>query len=66
MQYVMPQDLKAFGLIPELVGRLPVLTYMQPLGRAFLAGAVREDSRFQKRDRRATLPRFTPEALRSL
>lgn len=35
-----------------------------PLGRAFLAGAVREDSRFQKRDRRATLPRFTPEALR--
>lgn len=33
MQYVMPQDLKAFGLIPELVGRLPVLTYMEPLGR---------------------------------
>ena len=28
MQYIMPQDLKAFGLIPELVGRLPVLTYM--------------------------------------
>ena len=32
MQYVSPQDLKSFGLIPELVGRLPVLTYMQPLG----------------------------------
>ncbi len=33
MQYVTPQDIKSFGLIPELVGRLPVLTYMQPLGR---------------------------------
>lgn len=33
MQYITPQDLKSFGLIPELVGRLPVLTYMQPLGR---------------------------------
>ena len=31
MQYITPQDLKSFGLIPELVGRLPVLTYMQPL-----------------------------------
>ena len=30
-KYIMPQDLKSFGLIPELVGRLPVLTYMQPL-----------------------------------
>ncbi len=33
MQYVSPQDIKSYGLIPELVGRLPVLTYMQPLGR---------------------------------
>ncbi len=31
MKYIMPQDLKSFGLIPELVGRLPVLTCMQPL-----------------------------------
>ncbi len=31
MQYITPQDLKTFGLIPELVGRLPVLTYMRPL-----------------------------------
>ena len=31
MKYIMPQDLKSFGLIPELVGRLPVLTYMHPL-----------------------------------
>ena len=31
MQYVMPQDLKSFGLIPEIIGRLPVLTYLNPL-----------------------------------
>ena len=36
MQYITPQDLKSFGLIPELVGRLPVLTYMEPLGREAL------------------------------
>ncbi len=33
LQYVTPQDLKSFGLIPELVGRLPVLTYLDPLDR---------------------------------
>lgn len=31
LQYVSPQDLKSFGLIPELIGRLPVLTYLEPL-----------------------------------
>lgn len=31
LQYVTPQDLKSFGLIPELIGRLPVLTYLNPL-----------------------------------
>lgn len=31
LQYVSPQDLKSFGLIPELIGRLPVLTYLSPL-----------------------------------
>ena len=36
MQYLMPQDLRSIGLIPELVGRLPVLTYMEPLGREAL------------------------------
>ena len=36
MQYLMPQDLRSFGLIPELVGRLPVLDYMEPLGREAL------------------------------
>lgn len=33
LQYISPQDLKAFGLIPELIGRLPVLTYLKPLDR---------------------------------
>jgi ATP-dependent Clp protease ATP-binding subunit ClpX len=36
MQYVSPQDLKSFGLIPEIIGRLPVLTYLNPLDRAAL------------------------------
>ncbi len=31
LQYVAPQDLKAFGMIPEIIGRLPVLTYLHPL-----------------------------------
>ncbi|MCX4282738.1 MAG: AAA family ATPase, partial [Alistipes sp.] len=42
MQYVTPQDLKSFGLIPELVGRLPVLTYMQPLDREALRRILTE------------------------
>ena len=36
MKYVLPQDLKSFGLIPEIIGRLPVLTYLKPLDRAAL------------------------------
>ncbi len=36
MQYVAPQDLKSFGLIPEIIGRLPVLTALQPLDRSAL------------------------------
>ena len=36
MKYIVPQDLKSFGLIPELIGRLPVLTYLNPLDRAAL------------------------------
>lgn len=42
MKYIMPQDLKSFGLIPELVGRLPVLTYMQPLNREALRSILTE------------------------
>lgn len=36
LQYVNPKDIKAFGLIPEIIGRLPVLTYMHPLDRTTL------------------------------
>ena len=36
MQYILPQDLKSFGLIPEIIGRLPVLTYLKPLDREAL------------------------------
>ena len=36
MQYILPQDLKSFGLIPEIIGRLPVLTYLNPLDREVL------------------------------
>ena len=36
MQYVSPQDLKSFGLIPEIIGRLPVLTYLNPLDKEAL------------------------------
>jgi len=36
LQYIAPQDLKAFGLIPEIVGRLPVITYLKPLEREAL------------------------------
>ena len=42
MQYIMPQDLKAFGLIPELIGRVPVLTYLEPLDRAALRSILTE------------------------
>jgi ATP-dependent Clp protease ATP-binding subunit ClpX len=33
LQYIAPQDLKSFGMIPEIIGRLPVLTYLEPLDR---------------------------------
>ncbi|MFH2096715.1 MAG: ATP-dependent Clp protease ATP-binding subunit ClpX [Bacteroidota bacterium] len=36
LQYVAPQDLKSFGLIPEIIGRLPILTYLSPLDRETL------------------------------
>lgn len=36
MRYVSPQDLKSFGLIPEIVGRLPIVTYLEPLDRTAL------------------------------
>ena len=36
LKYIAPQDLKSFGLIPEIIGRLPILTYLKPLDRAAL------------------------------
>lgn len=36
LQYISPQDLKSFGLIPEIIGRLPILTYLNPLDRSTL------------------------------
>jgi ATP-dependent Clp protease ATP-binding subunit ClpX len=42
MQYIAPQDLKSFGLIPEIIGRLPILTYLQPLDREALRNILTE------------------------
>lgn len=42
MKYVQPQDLKSFGLIPEIIGRLPVLTYLNPLDRTALEKILTE------------------------
>ena len=42
MQYILPQDLKSFGLIPEIIGRLPVLTYLNPLDKEALSRILRE------------------------
>ena len=42
MQYVSPQDLKSFGMIPEIVGRLPIVTYLEPLDRDALRKILTE------------------------
>lgn len=42
LQYVSPQDLKAFGLIPEIIGRLPVLAYLDPLDAKILRSILTE------------------------
>ena len=42
MKYILPQDLKSFGLIPEIIGRLPVLTYLNPLDRGALRSILVE------------------------
>lgn len=42
MKYILPQDLKSFGLIPEIIGRLPVLTYLNPLDRMALRNILTE------------------------
>lgn len=42
MQYISPQDLKSFGLIPEIIGRLPIVTYLEPLDKAALRQILTE------------------------
>lgn len=42
LQYIAPQDLKSYGLIPEIIGRLPVLTYLQPLNKEALRNILTE------------------------
>ena len=42
LQYIAPQDLKAFGLIPEIIGRLPIITYLEPLDREALKRILTE------------------------
>jgi ATP-dependent Clp protease ATP-binding subunit ClpX len=42
LQYIIPKDIKDFGLIPEIIGRLPVLTHMDPLDRATLRAILTE------------------------
>ena len=42
LQYIAPQDLKSFGLIPEIIGRLPILTYLEPLDRDALRNILTE------------------------
>lgn len=42
MKYILPEDLKSFGLIPEIIGRLPVLTHLKPLDREALRNILTE------------------------
>ncbi|OAB81730.1 ATP-dependent Clp protease ATP-binding subunit ClpX [Cochleicola gelatinilyticus] len=42
LRYIIPKDLKDFGLIPEIIGRLPVLTYMNPLDKGTLRAILTE------------------------
>ncbi len=42
MQYIAPQDLRAYGMIPEIIGRLPILTFLHPLDRKALRSILTE------------------------
>src|SRR3990172_604441 len=42
MQYIAPQDLRSYGMIPEIIGRLPILTYLHPLDRKALRSILTE------------------------
>ena len=70
MQYIAPQDLKSFGLIPEIIGRLPVLTYLNPLDRDALTRILTEPKnsiikQYEKLfEMDGVTLTFTPEALK--
>ena len=72
MKYILPQDLKSFGLIPELIGRLPVLTYLNPLDREALKNILLEPKnsivkQYEKLfDMDGIQLSFTPEALEAI
>ena len=72
MKYIVPQDLKSFGLIPELIGRLPVLTFLNPLDREALSKILTEPKNSIIRQYQKLLEMdgakltFTPEALDAL
>ena len=69
MRYIMPQDLKSFGLIPEIIGRLPVLTSLEPLDRNALRAILTEPKNAVIRQYKKLFEldgktlEFTPEAL---
>ena len=72
MKYIVPQDLKSFGLIPELIGRLPVLTFLNPLDREALSKILTEPKnsiirQYQKLfEMDGVKLTFTPEAFDAL
>jgi len=69
LQYVAPQDLKSFGLIPEIIGRLPILTHLEPLDRDALRRVLTEPKnaivrQYEKLfDMDGVKLEFSPEAL---
>ena len=69
MKYVVPQDLKSFGLIPEIIGRLPVLTYLNPLDREALRRILLEPKNSLVKQQKKLFEmdgielEFTPEVL---
>ena len=69
LKYVQPQDIRSFGLIPELVGRLPVLTHLEPLSREALRNILTEPKNAIVSQYKAMLEmdgvelEFEPEAL---
>lgn len=69
LKYVAPQDLKSFGLIPEIIGRLPILTHLEPLDRDALRRVLTEPKNAITRQYEKIFAidgvklTFTPEAL---